>query len=78
MHTIMVIAGGFVLLAVCMLISRTNGAKVFMPLWLIAAFVNMWIGVRHAGYTWADELPIFLVVFGLPAVVAGFLWWKYG
>jgi hypothetical protein len=74
----MVIAGGFVLLAVCMLASRTLGAKVFLPLWFIAAFVNMWIGVRHAGYTWADELPIFLAVFGVPAVAAGLLWWKYG
>jgi hypothetical protein len=83
MHTLRVIVGGFVLLAVCLLIARVmggtrasmaKGALAFMPLWLIAAAVNLWIGVSHAGYTVAQEAPIFLVVFGGPAIVAAVLW----
>jgi hypothetical protein len=48
MHTVKVIAGGFVLLAICLLIGRLVGgttpaagiaraAKLFIPLWLVAA-----------------------------------------
>ena len=86
-HTIKVIAGGFVLLAVCLLIGRWIGgptpaaglataAKVFIPLWFIAAGINMWVGVAKAGYSVADEAPIFLIVLAVP--VAGALltlWW---
>ncbi len=86
-HTIKVIAGGFVLLAVCLLIGRWVGgptpatglataAKVFMPLWLVAAGINMWAGVAKAGYSVADEAPIFLVVLAVPVAVALIvLWW---
>ena len=54
------------------------GAKIFIPLWFVAAAVNMWIGVAKAGYGFVEELPIFLAIFGIPAAAAGFLWWKYG
>ena len=47
-----------------------------MPLWLLGAFVNMWIGVQH-GYSWAEEFPVFLLVFMIPAVLAGIVWWKF-
>jgi len=81
MHTIMVLAGGLVLLAVCLLVGRYTGsigkgALAFIPLWLIAAAVNMWIGVNRAGYSYADEFPIFLLIFLVPAAVAAWLWWK--
>jgi hypothetical protein len=69
-HTVKVIAGGFVLLALCALIGRASGAKLFIPLWLVAAGINMWIGVTRAGYSVAEEAPIFLLVFAVPAVVA--------
>jgi len=76
MHTLKVIAGGFILLAVCLLIGRLAGAKLFIPLWLLLAGVNLWIGVTRAGYTVADEAPIFLVVFAVPAAAALLLvWW---
>jgi len=42
---------------------------VFIPLWLVGAAINMWIGVSRAGYSVADEAPVFLMVFGIPAVV---------
>jgi hypothetical protein len=53
------------------------GAKIFIPLWFIAAALNMWIGVAKAGYSFMEELPIFLAIFAVPAAAAGFVWWKY-
>ena len=85
MHTLMVLAGGFALLLVCLLIGKFAGgsntavakaALAFLPLWLIGAGINMWIGVAKAGYSVKDELPIFLVIFAVPAVVALVVWWK--
>jgi len=37
----------------------------------------MWVGVARAGYSIAEEFPIFLLVFAIPAVVALFIWWKF-
>jgi hypothetical protein len=81
MHTIMVVAGGFVLMAICLLVARLTGSAgkgglVFIPLWLIVAAVNMWFGVNRAGYSYADEFPIFLLIFAGPAAVAAWLWWN--
>lgn len=87
MHTIKVMAAGFALLAACLIIGRyaasshpaagiALGAKVFVALWFVAAAVNTWIGVSKAGYSIGDELPVFLIVFLVPASVAVFAWWK--
>jgi hypothetical protein len=84
MRTATIIAIGFILLAICLLAPRlagrpewsVTGAKLFIGLWLLAALVNMWIGVSRAGYSVAEELPIFLLIFALPAAGAGFAWWK--
>jgi hypothetical protein len=85
MHTAMVMAGGFVLLGICVLVGKFAGgsstalekaALVFLPLWLIGAGINMWVGVAKAGYTVKQELPIFVVIFAVPAAVALVIWWK--
>jgi hypothetical protein len=84
MHTIIVLGIGFGLLGICALVGRVLGgaagnataALVFLPLWLIGAGVNMYIGVKTAGYSVAEEVPIFLVVFAIPAAAAVFWWWK--
>jgi hypothetical protein len=86
MHTIMVMGGGFTLLVVCILVGRSlgstpsagmaAGAVVFLPIWLAGAAINMWVGVKRAGYSVADEAPIFLVIFAVPAAVALLVWWK--
>ena len=47
----------------------SRGALAFLPLWFIGAGVNMWIGVTRAGYPISAELPIFLLVFGVPAAL---------
>ncbi|BEP35884.1 hypothetical protein GmRootV59_28550 [Variovorax sp. V59] len=88
MHTIMVMGGGFVLLVVFLLAGRFIGdgsslalaaaAKWFIPAWFIGAGINMAVGVVKAGYSVAEELPIFLLVFAVPAAVAALVWWKLG
>ena len=75
-HTVKVIACGLVLLTLCLVFGRAAGAKLFLPLWLVAAIVNLWIGVSRAGYTVADEAPVFLIVFGVPAAVALAALWQ--
>ena len=87
MRTVIFILGGFVLLAACIGAARLiggNGAArigtatmVFMAAWFHAASVNMWIGIARAGYAFAEELPIFLLIFSLPAAVAGLIYWKF-
>jgi hypothetical protein len=87
MHSVIVILGGLVLLGAFVLAwwwfggpenaSIVTAAKVFIPVWLLAALVNLWVGVSRAGYSVAEELPYFVVVFAIPAAVAGFLWWRF-
>ena len=85
-HTIKVIAGGLLLLGLFVLAARfihaaapTAGmaaaARWFVPVWLIGAAINMWIGVAKAGYSVAEEAPIFLLVFAVPAGVAMLIAW---
>jgi hypothetical protein len=51
--------------------------KYFLVLWLVAALVNMWIGVNKAGYSVKDETPVALLVFAVPAIVAIVIWWRF-
>jgi hypothetical protein len=86
MRTLIIIAGGIVLVGLFAFAgSRFGGgaqsmvmaAKIFIPFWLIAALINMWVGVSRAGYSIGEESPIFLAIFLIPAAVAAFIWWKY-
>jgi asparagine N-glycosylation enzyme membrane subunit Stt3 len=86
MHTLMVLVGGFVLLFFCQLVARAvagagvnpmaKAMLVFIPLWFIVTAVNMWVGVEQEGYRFIRELPIFLLVFGVPVAAAVFTWWR--
>jgi hypothetical protein len=84
MHTIIVIGIGLVLLGVCTLVGRMFGGRsgsataslVFLPLWLFGAGINMFIGVKRAGYSVAAETPIFLIVFAVPAAAALLVWYR--
>ena len=84
MRTAIIIVIGFAFLGACLLAPRLLGrpeatgtaAKIFLVLWLVAALANGWLGVR-AGYTWAQELPISLVIFIVPGAVAAYVWWRY-
>jgi hypothetical protein len=86
-HTLKVIAGGLLLLGLLVLAARfvhagnpTAGmaaaARRFVPIWLIGAAINMWFGGARAGYSVAEETPIFLVVFAVPAAVAILVVWS--
>ena len=87
-HTVKVIVAGFVLLAGCLLIGRLIGganpstgvsraALLFVPLWAVAAGINMWLGVAKKGYSIKEEIPFFFIVFLIPAAVALLIWWSY-
>lgn len=85
MHMLLVIAGGVILLGVFALFGKlwgadvagiAAGARLFIPVWLVVAITNMWVGVTKAGYTVAQELPILAVVFIVPAILAAALVWQ--
>jgi hypothetical protein len=85
MRTIAIIVGGLLLFGVSALVAGRIGsgapsivaaAKVLIPIWLVVALVNMWMGVARAGYSVAEEAPIFVAIFAIPAAVAAFVWWK--
>jgi len=85
MHVAMVMGTGVLLLGVFAMFGWLWGAsaagvalaaKAFVPVWLVVASVNMWVGVSHAGYTVRQEAPILLLVFAVPAAVAAVLAWR--
>ena len=87
MHMALVIGGGVVLLGLFVLFGWLWGAsaagmavaaKAFVPVWLLVAAVNMWVGVSHAGYSVREEFPILLGVFAVPAVLAALAVWRLG
>ncbi|HET9330667.1 MAG TPA: hypothetical protein VFO23_09090 [Steroidobacteraceae bacterium] len=87
MRTALFLLVGLLLLAACLLLGRLfsgnypgashTATVAFIVVWLGIACANLWVGVAKAGYTLADELPIFLLIFGLPALVAVVLRWKF-
>ena len=84
MHTVMVLGIGVSLPGVSVVVGRMLGgppgmataALAFLPLWFIGASINLYFGVKRAGYSLADEAPIFSFVFALPALAALLIWWK--
>jgi hypothetical protein len=86
MRTPLFLLVGFLLLAASTLLgklfsSNYSGATyaatlIFVALWLGISGANLWVGVARAGYRLNEELPIFLLIFGLPTIVAIFLKWR--
>jgi hypothetical protein len=87
MRTLLFLLGGFLLLAAFLLLTKLFSANfadatrwatiAYIALWFIIAAANMWIGVAKAGYSVAEELPIFLLIFGLPAAGAILIKWRF-
>ncbi|MFP8780207.1 hypothetical protein [Hydrogenophaga sp. RWCD_12] len=85
MHLVVVLLSGVLLLLVFAMFGWHWGAsaggvlqaaKLFVPFWFLVALANMWVGVVHAGYGVREELPILLLVFAFPSVLAGgLIWW---
>ncbi|MEJ0087563.1 MAG: hypothetical protein WDO72_17965 [Pseudomonadota bacterium] len=84
MRTAIILGIGFLLLGACAGAGWLLGgaprlklaALVFIGLWFVATATNMYIGVTRAGYSFMEELPIFLLLFGVPAVAALILRYK--
>lgn len=83
MHTVMVVGGGLIALAVFALGAlvlgkpASAGARLFILPWLVASLVNLYIGTTH-GHTVVGELPFLAIVFGVPALAAWFVARTFG
>lgn len=87
MRTATFVVCGFLVWATCLagarLISGLAASSmmtatiVFVVIWFIVAAVNLWVGVTKAGYTFGEELPIFLLIFLLPTLSAVFVNWRW-
>ena len=84
MHTAIVVVLGLLVLVAMLFAGHVSGgpngmaraALYFLPVWLIGTAFNLYMGVRTAGYSVAEELPVAAVVFAIPAAVALFAWWR--
>ncbi|PZS95168.1 hypothetical protein [Stenotrophomonas maltophilia] len=85
MHVLLVMVGGVLLLGVFLLFGRLwsvgqsqlpTALIAFIATWLLVTAANMWVGVSRAGYAVREELPILLLVFAVPALLAGLLYWR--
>jgi hypothetical protein len=79
MRTALIILGGFVVWGIFVAAAKMSGNSprgigaatiVFVIGWFLVAAVNMYFGVAKAGYAFREELPIFLVIWLVPAIVA--------
>jgi hypothetical protein len=87
MRTALFLLAGFLLLASFFIVAKlfsanyasatTWAAVAFIAVWLVITGVNMWVGVTKAGYAASEELPILLLLFGVPALAAIILKWKF-
>ncbi len=71
-HTTIMLLAGLALLLVLRLTIRdaARATRLFLAAWLVVTICNLLVGVLHAGYGWAEEAGIALLVFGIPAAVA--------
>jgi hypothetical membrane protein len=71
-HTAIMLLAGLALLIVLRLTIRdaARATRMFLILWLVVSIGNLLVGVLDAGYGWAEEAGIWLLVFGAPAAVA--------
>ena len=86
MRTALFLVAGLLLVGAALLLGKlfsshypgaTFAATVaYVALWFIVAGANMWVGVARAGYSVTEELPVFLLVFGVPTAAAILLKWR--
>jgi len=87
MRTVFFLVAGLLLLASVLLLGKLFSSNypeaprlatiAFIVLWIAIAGANMWVGVAKAGYSVGEELPIFLLIFAVPAAVAVLLKWRF-
>lgn len=86
MRTALFLVAGFLFMGGFLVIGKLFGEQfagagrvatlIFAVAWLAVAGFNMWLGVARAGYSVSDELPIFLLIFAVPVVVAVVIQWR--
>jgi hypothetical protein len=86
MRTALFLASGLLLMASLLIIAKLfskhipsapNWALALgLSLWLAVTGANLWIGVWKAGYSVAEELPIFLLLFAVPVAAAVLVRWR--
>ena len=86
MRTLLFLLVGFLLLTASVLLGKLFSSNypgaaytatlTFVVVWLLISSANLWVGVVKAGYTLSEEAPIFVLIFGVPAIVAIFLKWR--
>ena len=71
-HTAVMLVAGLALLILLRLMIRdaARATRLFLILWFLVSVGNLLVGVFHAGYGWAEEAAIWLLVFGAPAALA--------
>ena len=87
MRTVLLLTAGVSLMASLLIVAKLftehlpsapNWAVAFgLVLWLALTGINMWIGVTKAGYSVAEELPIHLILYLVPAAVAVLVRWRF-
>lgn len=79
MRTLLFIVGGIILWAVITGLAKLfdNQASnswrptvVFAAIWCMITSWNVWVGATQAGYTFIEELPIFLLTYLFPLAIA--------
>ena len=86
MRTLLFLLVGFLLLTASVLLGKLFSSNypgaaytatlTFVVVWLLISSANLWVGVVKAGYTLSEEAPFFVLIFGVPAIVAIFLKWR--
>jgi hypothetical protein len=86
MRTVLFLLAALLLMAAFFILAKLFAANhpgapavalaAFVAIWFAVSAFNMWVGVARAGYSVVEELPIFLLVFGVPAAVAVAAKWK--
>ena len=86
MRTGLFLLAGFLLLGATLNMARlfshdypsaaTNATAIFCAAWLALTGLNLYTGVTKAGSSVGAELPIFLLLFGVPVAAALLLRWK--
>lgn len=77
-RTAVIIIVGLALVALFLLVGYfvksvgvKRAAEDFILVWFALAAGNLALGVFEAGYSFAEELPIFFLIFAIPGAVAG-------
>jgi hypothetical protein len=87
MRTVLFLVAGLLLMGAFLLLGKlftgqyAESTRVatftFVAVWFVVAALNMWLGVVSAGYSVSDELPIFLLIFGVPTALAALVKWQF-